>query len=102
MSPGNEKILEKAKNLASKCLSSMGYDRAEWVESDCDGLSSQEIFDLLLYREDDVMVVYGDWRGEKIDTYDVVLTFAENKFSRMRHLKHQTGLYVVVMAEPLD
>lgn len=98
----NEKVLEKGRSLASECLSSMGYGGAEWIGPACDGLSSQEIFDLLSGRKDDIMVVHGDWRGAKIDTYDVVLTFAETRFRRMRHRKDPNGFYVVVMAEPLS
>jgi hypothetical protein len=98
----NEEALKAGKLFATNCLSSMGYENAEWVGPACDGLSSEEVFDILLASTDDVIVVHGDWRTSKIDVYDVVLAFAEANFERIRHHKDSFGIYIVVMAEPLE
>ena len=82
----------------------MGLTAPVILEGTCDGLSAEDIGKTLADSPAESLFVFGDWRKGApvgVDTYDEILRYAEDHYSRLRHRKFNDGGYVVIMAKPL-
>lgn len=101
----HDRVMAAATRMAEATLADMFGEGcgATVLHGDLDGIGADDAFEALEAALAPVMVVSGDWRDSPgVDVYDLVTRFAEEHFSKVRHKKFPTGMYVAVMGDLLQ
>ena len=104
----NDEILSAAAQRAADAKAAMNINwPAVTISGELDSKSPSEIMDFLdaAYSPAEAMVISGNWTvgGKRgVDTYDCVLRFIEDAFTKARAFKDPSGWYVAVAMYRLE